>query len=60
LIGKFEEDINENSKSDSFMLKAKFGNIDLMETMVALNFIPEEFQNGAIISKIHVINPRYN
>ena len=60
LIGKFEEDINENSKSDSFMLKAKFGNIDLMETMIALNFIPEEFQDGAIISKIHVINPRYN
>lgn len=60
LIGKFKEDIDENSKSDSYMLKAKFGNIDLMETMIALNLIPEEFQDGVIISKMHVINPRYN
>jgi len=39
------------------MLKAKFGNIDLMETMIVLNLIPEEFDNGSVISKIHVINP---
>lgn len=60
LTGKFEEDINEDSKSDSYMLKAKYGNIDLMEAMVALNFIPEEFENGAVISRIHVINPILN
>lgn len=59
LLAKFEEDINEDSKSDSYMLKAKFGNIDLMETMIALNLIPEEFENGSIISRIHVINPIY-
>lgn len=60
LIGKFEEDITEDSKSDSYMLKAKFGNIDLMETMIALNLIPEEFENSGVISRIHVINPVYN
>ena len=56
LTAKFESDIVEDSKSDSYMLKAKYGNIDLMETMLALNLIPNKFENLRI-NKIQVINP---
>ena len=36
LTGKYEEDIVENSKSDSRMLKAVQGNVELMEAMLVL------------------------
>ena len=36
LTGKYEEDVVENSKSDSRMLKAVQGNIELMEAMLVL------------------------
>jgi hypothetical protein len=36
LTGKFEEDVVEDSKSDSRMLKAVQGNIELMEAMLVL------------------------
>lgn len=58
LTAKFESDINENSKSDSYMLKAKLGNIDLIEAMLAINLIPNRFENLRI-NKIQVINPEH-
>ena len=36
LTGKYEEDVVENSKSDSRMLKAVQGNVELMEAMLVL------------------------
>jgi hypothetical protein len=36
LSGKYEEDVVENSKSDSRMLKAVQGNVELMEAMLVL------------------------
>ena len=56
LTAKFESDIVEDSKSDSFMLKAKRGNIDLMEVMLAINLMPNRFEDVSI-NKIKVINP---
>jgi len=58
LTAKFESDINENSKSDSYMLKAKLGNIDLMEAMLAINLIPNRFEDLRI-NKIQVVNPEH-
>jgi len=36
LTGKYEEDVVENSKADSRMLKAVQGNVELMEAMFVL------------------------
>jgi hypothetical protein len=36
LTAKYEEDVIENSKSDSRMLKAVEGNVELMEAMIVL------------------------
>lgn len=57
LTAKFESDIVEDSKSDSYMLKSKLGNIDLMEAMLAINLIPNRFEDLRI-NKIQVINPK--
>ena len=56
LTAKFEADIVEDSKSDSFMLKSKRGNIDLMEIMLAINLMPNRFEDLKI-NKIKAFNP---
>ena len=37
LTGRFEEDIIEDSNSNSLMLKGTYGNVELIETLLALN-----------------------
>ena len=55
LSGALEVDITENSNTDSRMLKALNGNIELMEAMVVLNNL--NFSQSIVLNKIHVINP---
>ena len=59
LTGALEPDINEDSKSDSFMLKATNGNLELMETMLVLNCL--DFGGESInVGRIDVINPAFS
>lgn len=60
LTGRFEEDIVEDSNSNSLMLKGIYGNVELIETLLALNQIPKVFAHRGSIGKIQVINPEYN
>lgn len=55
LIGAHEVDTTEDSKSDSLMLKAANGNIELMETMFVLNNM--KFNKSIQLGKIQVISP---
>lgn len=58
LTSKYEPDIVEDNKSDSLMLDAVYGNIELMETMLAINANPDLFDNGnGSLGQIIVINP---
>lgn len=57
LLGSKEADLNEDSKSDSLILKAVTGNIELMETMAVLNTM--EFNKPLQIANIAVLNPIY-
>ena len=50
-------DLNEDSKSDSLIMKAVTGNIELMEAMAVLNTM--EFNKPIQISNIAVLNPIY-
>lgn len=59
LVGAFASDISEKSNSNSLMLNAYNGNIELIEAMQVLNNIPSLFQgvySGAIVGNIQVIN----
>lgn len=56
LLGALEADLSEDSKSESLMLKATRGNLELMEAMLVLNTL--DFQGESInLGQIHVINP---
>lgn len=55
LSGAHEVDITENSRSNSLMLKAVNGNIEMMEAMFVLNNI--QFNKGIELGKIQVISP---
>lgn len=57
LTGKYEEDVVENSKSDSRMLKAVQGNIELMETMLVLQNTGINENSGMNVQEIKLINP---
>lgn len=58
LTGALEPDISEDSKSESLMLKATTGNLELMEAMLVLNQL--NFGGEAInIGRMQVINPLY-
>lgn len=57
LLGSKEADLNEDSKSDSLIMKAVTGNIELMEAMAVLNTM--EFNKPIQISNIAVLNPIY-
>lgn len=55
LTGAHDIDLSENSRSDSFMLKAANGNIELMEAMLVLNAC--NFNRPIQIGRIDVISP---
>ena len=55
IIGAAEADIAENSNSDSLIIKAVTGNIELMETMAILNTIA--FNKDVEIANVSVLNP---
>lgn len=55
LIGAHESDITEDSRSDSLMLKAANGNIELIEAMLVLNNIG--FSKNVQLGGIQVISP---
>lgn len=57
LTGKYEEDVVENSKSNSRMLKAIEGNIELMETMLVLQNIKMGTNEKMNIQEFKLINP---
>ena len=57
LTGKYEEDVVENSKSDSRMLKAAQGNVELMEAMLVLQNIQLTTDANLNIQEFKVINP---
>ena len=54
----FQNDIVETSQK-SLMLDGKKGNVELIETILALNNIPQLFEgdSGAVIGNIQVMNP---
>lgn len=55
LFGAHEVDINENSRSNTLILKAANGNVELMESMLILNNL--NFNKTVQIGGIQVINP---
>jgi hypothetical protein len=55
LIGAHEDDINEDSRSDSLMLKAVNGNIELIEAMLVLDNLT--FNKDIRIGNLQVISP---
>ena len=57
LTGKFEEDVVENSKSDSRMLKALQGNVELMEAMLVLQNLQVATNAKMNIQEFKVFNP---
>lgn len=56
LTGNFEADVVEQSKSDSLMLEAVNGNIELMETLVAINQL-EGLEGDVVVGEVKIINP---
>lgn len=59
LSGAFEADLVQQSKSNSKMLQAYQGNVDLIETMLVINNIQSCINKKSIIGNIEVINPYY-
>ena len=57
LTGKYEEDVVENSKSDSRMLKAVQGNVELMEAMFVLQNLKIDSNSKLNIQEFKVFNP---
>lgn len=55
ILGAKETDLTENSNSDSLILKAVTGNIELMETMAILNTL--NFNKDVQIANVSVLNP---
>lgn len=59
LTSAFQNDISESSNQNSLMLQGYVGNIELIETMLALNNIPQLFMgeySSAVIGDIQIIN----
>ena len=57
LTGRFESDLAQQSKSNSLMLSAANGNVELIETMLLINQM--NGLEGKVIGKINVVNPRF-
>lgn len=58
LTGAYMDDIEDESK-ENYVLDALQGNIELLETLVAINQTPSLFTKGKI-TKIQVVNPFLN
>ena len=59
LTAAFQSDINESSNQNSLMLQGYKGNMELIETMLVLNNIPQLFMgeySSAVVGDIQVIN----
>lgn len=59
LTAAFQNDINESSNQNSLMLQGYKGNMELIETMLVLNNIPQLFMgdySSAVVGDIQVIN----
>ena len=57
LTGKYEEDVVENSNTDSRMLKAVQGNVELMEAMFVLQNLKFDDNTNMNVQEIKLINP---
>lgn len=57
LMGQFISDVEEESKSDSLMLSAINGNLELIEMMSVINQIPG--LEGYTIGSLKIVNPRF-
>ena len=57
LTAKYEEDVVENSKSDSRMLQARQGNVELMEAMLVLQNLKFDDNTNMNIQEFKLINP---
>ena len=57
LTGTYEPDVLQKSKSNSLMVDAINGNIELMETMLVINQL--KGLQGYTIGNIQVVNPRF-
>lgn len=55
ITGAFESDTTEQNKPDFIPLDCNYGNMELMEAMMALNKVPELFKNK-MLGEIKVIN----
>ena len=59
LTAAFQNDINETSNQNSLMLQGYRGNMELIETMLVLNKIPQLFlgeYSGSVVGNVQVIN----
>lgn len=56
LVGTYEADVEEQSKSDSLMLEGVNGNIELMEMMAVINQL-DGFDSNWAVGNIAVYNP---
>lgn len=54
----FENDLEEQRKQDSLILKAYQGNIELMEVMAVMNEL-SSITNNFVLGDLKVINPKY-
>jgi hypothetical protein len=59
LAGAFKSDLFYSSNSNSLMLQSVYGNIELMEAMIAINKMHGIFGNNTCIGGITVYNPIY-
>ena len=57
LTGRYESDVAQKSKSNSLMLEAVNGNVELMETLLLINQMTG--LEGRVIGNIQVVNPYY-
>ena len=57
LTGKFESDVQSQSKSKSLMAEAVWGNVELMETVALINQLTG--LNGCVIGNVSMVSPKY-
>lgn len=55
LTGKFEPDVDQQSRSNSLMVEAVNGNLEMMETMLLINQLSG--MEGKTVGSIQVVNP---
>lgn len=61
ITGSFESDIVAKNKPNQQVLESTYGNIKLMQTMAALNSIPQVFQGeNFILGEVTIFNQTHN